>query len=94
MKKKNGALICGLHFDFDAFEKHPIVAFPCNVKTARPHLKTDTIAVIEKKSLLRARASTHKKLAYYSFQNFDYDCIMMRANIARKVRLHVGLEFK
>ena len=82
-----------MHFDFDAFEKHPIVAFSCNVKTARPRLKTDTIAAIEKKSLLRARASIHIKLAYYSFQNFEYDYIMMRANIARKVWLHVGPEF-
>ena len=80
-------------FDFDAFEKHPIVAFLCNVKAARPYLKTDTIAAIEKKLLLRARASIHIKLAYYSFQNFEYDYIMMRANIARKVWLHVGLEF-
>ena len=38
-----GALMCGLHFDFDAFEKHPIVAFSCNVKTARPRLKKDAI---------------------------------------------------
>ena len=30
-------------------EKHPIVEFSCNVKTARLHLKTDTIAAIEKK---------------------------------------------
>ena len=92
-KKKNGALICGLHFDFGAFEKHPIVAFSCNLKTARPHLKTDTIAAIEKKSLLKARASIHIKLAYYSFQNFEYVYIIMRANIARKVWLHVCPEF-
>ena len=66
------------------------------MKTARPHLKTNTIAAIEKKSLLRARASIHIKLAYYhdySFQNFEYDFVMMRANIARKVWLHVGLKF-
>ena len=44
-------------------------------------------------SLLRARASIHIKLAYYSFQNFEYDYIMIRAKIARKVWLHVGLEF-
>ena len=80
-------------FDFDAFEKHPIVAFLCNVKAAIPYLKTDTIAAIEKKLWLRARASIHIKLAYYSFQNFEYDYIMMRANIARKVWLNVGLEF-
>ena len=63
------------------------------MKTARLRLKSDTIAAIEKKSLLRARASTHIKLAYYSFQNFEYDNIKMIANIARKVWLHVGLEF-
>ena len=79
-------------------EKHPIVEFSCNVKTARPHLKTDTIAAIEKKkkkkkkkTLLRARASVHKQLEYHSFQNFEYDYIMMRANRARKVWLNVGL---
>ena len=63
------------------------------MKTARSRLKTDTIATIEKKLLLRAWASIHIKLAYYSFQNFEYDYIMMRANIARKVWLHVGLDF-
>ena len=72
-------------------EKRPIVEFSCNVKTARPHLKTDTIAAIDKKKLLRARASVHKQLEYYSFQNFEYDYIMMRANRARKVWLNVGL---
>ena len=81
-------------------EKHPIVELSCNVKTARPHLKTDTIAAIEKKkknkkkkkkTLLRTRASVHKQLEYYSFQNFEYDYIMMRANRARKVWLNVGL---
>ena len=31
-----GALICRLHLEFDAFEKHPIVSFSsCIVKTAR-----------------------------------------------------------
>ena len=79
-------------------EKHPIVEFSCNVKTARPLLKTDTIAAIEKKkkkkkkkkktkkktTLLRTRASVHKQLEYYSFQNFEYDYIKMRANRARK----------
>ena len=49
-----------MHFDFDAVEKHPIDAFSCNVKTARPRLKTDTIASIEKKSLLSTGKYTYK----------------------------------
>ena len=71
-------------------KKHPIDAFSCNVKTARPRLKTDTIASIEKKSLLNT-GNTYKARVL-SFQHFEYDYIMMRANIARKVWLHVGLE--
>ena len=86
-----GALICRLHFDFDAVEKHPIDAFSCNVKTARPRLKTDTIASIEKKSLLSTGKYTYKARVL-SFQHFEYDYIMMTANNARKVWLHVGLE--
>ena len=54
-------LICRLHFDFDAVEKHPIDAFSYNVKTARPRLKTDTIASIEKKSLLSTGKYTGDK---------------------------------
>ena len=54
-----------LHFDFDAVEKHPIDAFLCNVKTARPRLKTDTIASIEKKSLLSTGKYTYKARVLY-----------------------------
>ena len=61
------------------------------MKTARPRLKTDTIASIEKKSLLSTGKYTYKARVL-SFQHFEYDYIMMRANIARKVWLHVGLE--
>ena len=53
-------------------EKHPIDAFSCNVKTARPRLKTDTIASIEKKSLLSTGKYTYKARVL-SFQHFEYD---------------------
>ena len=78
-------------------EKHPIVEFSCNVKTARPHLKTDTIAAIEKKKKKKKKKKNRCSeqgqvyIEYYSFQNFEYDYIMMRANRARKVWLNVGL---
>ena len=78
-----------MHFDFDTVEKHPIDAFSRNVKTARPRLKTDTIAAIEKKSMLSTGKYTYKARVL-SFQHFEYDYIMMRANFARKVWLHVG----
>ena len=40
------AVICGLHFSLDAFERHPLVALSCNISDSLTKLRADAIPTI------------------------------------------------